>query len=175
MFPKGTIFHLLAGIHHEPSSKDHGQPGKTDPSLLSQFHYTLLKYIQNICGFDDCKQCQKLITMKTCTTYIWKDMDYQLKVVPLETVSGLDHGSYELSTESRKNLEDISKKLRNQTKDNVNPSALIFASCYSLHSNITDILRSNGILAIMKTKTKGKSVKEEPFIWILTKGILSTS
>ena len=177
VFLKGTIFYLLAGIHHEPSSKDHGQPGKTDPSLLSQFHHTLLKHIQNICGFADCKQCQKLITMKPCTTSIWKDMNYQLKVVPLETVSGFDqdHESYELSLESRKNLEDLSKELRNQTKDNANPSALIFASCYSLHSNITDILRSNGILAIMKTKTKEKSVKEEPFIWILTKGILSTS
>ena len=165
VFLKGTIFYLLAGIHHEPSSKDHGQPGKTDPSLLSQFHHTLLKHIQNICGFADCKQCQKLITMNPCTTSIWKDMDYKLKVRPLETVSGFDHASYELSTESRKNLEDLSKELCNQTiKDNANPSALIFASCYSLYSNITDILRTNGILAIMNiSKDKGEVSEGKAF------------
>ena len=166
VFPKGTIFHLLAGLHHEPSSKEHGQPGKTDPSLLSQFHHTLLKYIQNICGFDDCTQCQKLITMKPCKKSIWKDMDYQLKSIHLETVSGFDqdHESYELSTESRKNLEALSKELRNQTKDNANPSALIFASCYSLYSNITDILRTNGILAIMNiSKDKGEVSEGKAF------------
>ena len=67
VFPKGNIFYLLAGIHHEPSSKEHGRPGKTDSSLISQFYHTLLKYLQNICGYTECKQCQKLITMKPCS------------------------------------------------------------------------------------------------------------
>ena len=158
IYPKGTMFYLLSGIHHEPSTKDHGKPGRSDPSLLSQFYHTLLKYLQNICGFDGCKQCQKLITMKPCTSSVWKDMDYQLKVLQLETTveNGEENQSYILSETSKKDLQELSKDLCNQTKKDAKPSALIFASCYSMFSNITNILRANGVITVMNmSKDKG--------------------
>lgn len=162
IFPKGTIFYLLAGIHHEPSSKEHGKPGKTDSSLISQFYHTLLKYLQNICGNDECKQCQKVITMKPCSTSVWKDMNYQLKLIQLDTVH--NNESYELSEKSRMSLEELAMLLCNQTKDEAKPSALIFASCYSIYSNITSFLRAKGILAIMNiSKDKGEVSEGKAF------------
>lgn len=163
-FPKGTTFHLLAGIHHQEG----GKPGRTDPSLLSQFYHTLLKYLQNICGNDDCKQCQKLITTKPCSQSIWKDMDYHLNLIPIDTVLqecvDAKGESYGLSEKSKESLKDLSKDLCYQGKEEAKQSSLIFASCYSIYSNITDLLRANGILTIMNiSKDKGEVTEGKAF------------
>ena len=64
--------------------------------------------------------------------------------------------TYVLSETSKKDLQELSKDLCNQTKKDAKPSALIFASCYSMFSNITNILRANGVITVMNmSKDKG--------------------
>ena len=131
IFPKGTLFYLLTGIHHPPSAKFHGKLGPTDSSLQSQFYHTLLKYLRIICGDPACVQCKSLITLRPCSTSIWNDMDYHLKLIALSTISAEDQ-MYQLSEKSKKDLDELFNKMCSQTKDNTKPTALIFASCYSI-------------------------------------------
>ena len=149
VFPKGTVFYLLCGIHHGPD----GEIGRCDPSLNSQFHYTLFNNLQHCCGYLECEECQGFLT-EPCSSNqsVWDEMEYEDKIVPLYTVAQDDNDDsdeeeekYELSPRSKKDLMKLSKELTEQTR----PSALIFASCNSLYSSITDILRANGIIATM--------------------------
>lgn len=152
-FPRGTIFYLLCGIHHHPSAKYDGKPGPSDPSLNISFHYALFRSLSNFCGYLECKNCDDFFT-KPCDSNlsVWKDMEYSDRIIPLYTIpesnneeSEEEEESYELSNKSKIDLENLSRDLLNQTK----PTALIFASCYSLYSNITELLRSNGIVAVL--------------------------
>ena len=145
VFPKKTVFYLLSGIHHG----DGGIIGHSDSSLNSQFQ-TLFKILSNFCGYLDCKEC-KSIRGKPCSSKlsVWKEMEYDFKIIPLDTIAHINNDlkdeTFVLSERSEKDLMNLSKELTEQTR----PSALIFASCHSLYSSITDILRSNGIIAIM--------------------------
>ena len=145
VFPKKTVFYLLSGIHHGNG----GVIGHSDSSLNSQFQ-TLFKIMSNFCGYLDCKEC-KSIRGKPCSSKlsVWKEMDYDFKIIPLDTIAkfsnDLKDETFVLSERSEKDLMNLSKELTVQTR----PSALIFASCHSLYSSITDILRSNGIIATM--------------------------
>ena len=127
VFPKGTVFYLLCGIHHGPD----GELGKTDPSLNIQFHYTLFNNLQNYCGYLDCEECQGFMT-EPCSSNqsVWEEMEYEDRLVPLYTiaqdnndVSDKEEEKYELSNRSKKDLMKLSKELTEQTR----PSALIFA------------------------------------------------
>ena len=163
-FAKGTIFYLLAGIHHHPSAKEDGKPSETDPTLLSSFHYTLFNNLSNFCGYLECKSCQEF-RIDPCSSSVWNDMEYEVEVIPLYTLPISDDSEdeeeiYELSKMSKNSLNSLSKKLRNQTS----PSALIFASCYSMYSDITNILMSNGVLACMNiSKDKGEVTEGKAF------------
>ena len=139
VFPKKTVFYLLSGIHHGNG----GVIGHSDSSLNSQFQ-TLFKILSNFCGYLDCKEC-KSIRGKPCSSKlsVWKEMEYDFKIIPLDTIA--QDETFELSERSENDLMNLSKELTEQTR----PSALIFASCHSLYSSITDILRCNGIIAIM--------------------------
>ena len=145
VFPKKTVFYLLSGIHHG----DGGVIGHSDSSLNSQFQ-TLFKILSNFCGYLDCKEC-KSIRGKPCSSKlsVWKEMEYDFKIIPLDTIAHINNDlkdeTFVLSERSEKDLMNLSKELIEQTR----PSALIFASCHSLYSSITDILRSNGIIAMM--------------------------
>ena len=145
VFPKKTVFYLLSGIHHG----DGGVIGHSDSSLNSQFQ-TLFKILSNFCGYLDCKEC-KSIRGKPCSSKlsVWKEMEYDFKIIPLDTIAHINNDlkdeTFVLSERSEKDLMNLSKELTEQTR----PSALIFASCHSLYSSITDILRSNGIIATM--------------------------
>ena len=167
-FPKGTIFYLLTGIHHDITAIEDGKPGRTDLSLLSQFHQAVRIYLRNFCGHHDCKQCQSILTIKPCSSSIWMEMDYRLKVLPLYTTPQSNKTGkksyYELSEDSKLDLDDLSKDLCDRTKEHTKPTALIFASCYSMYSNITDILRANGILTIMNmSKERGEITEGKAF------------
>ena len=75
------------------------------------------------------------------------------EIVPIfsEKIPG-DGSNYELSALSKDDLTRLSKKLCNQSR----PSMLLFASCYSYFSEITDILRGNGVVAALNIiKDKG--------------------
>ena len=108
--------------------------------------------------------------MKSCSSSIWNDMDYHLKVIALTTIpesarkfNDMDQ-SYELSLESKRQLDGLSKELCNHTRNNAKPSSLIFASCYSMYSDITNLLRANGVLAIMNiSKDKGDVTEGRAF------------
>ena len=79
-------------------------------------------------------------------------MEYVIRLHAMYTEDQSDDDeeeeSYELSERSRKDLIQFSKELLdfdNRTK----PSAIILASCYSMYMNISDILRSFGIIAVL--------------------------
>ena len=160
VFPKKTVFYLLSGIHHG----DGGVIGHSDSSLNSQFQ-TLFKILSNFCGYLDCKEC-KSIRGKPCSSKlsVWKEMEYDFKIIPLDTIAHINNDlkdeTFVLSERSEKDLMNLSKELTKQTR----PSALIFASCHSLYSSITDILRSNGIIATMNiSKDLGEATEGKVF------------
>ena len=160
VFPKKTVFYLLSGIHHG----DGGVIGHSDSSLNSQFQ-TLFKILSNFCGYLDCKEC-KSIRGKPCSSKlsVWKEMEYDFKIIPLDTIAHINNDlkdeTFVLSERSQKDLMNLSKELTKQTR----PSALIFASCHSLYSSITDILRSNGIIATMNiSKDLGEATEGKVF------------
>ena len=160
VFPKKTVFYLLSGIHHG----DGGVIGHSDSSLNSQFQ-TLFKIMSNFCGYLDCKEC-KSIRGKPCSSKlsVWKEMEYDFKIIPLDTIAHINNDlkdeTFVLSERSEKDLMNLSKELTKQTR----PSALIFASCHSLYSSITDILRSNGIIATMNiSKDLGEATEGKVF------------
>lgn len=147
VFPKGTVFYLLTGIHHYE-----GEIGHTDPSLNCQFHYALFSSLAYYCGYLECQECQEL-SIKPCSSSssVWTDMNYRAKVVPLYTLpsetsdSEEDNETYGLARISNQDLKWLCEDLMTENK----PTALIFASCASMYSEITDILRSNGVIATM--------------------------
>ena len=151
IFPKGTVFYLLSGFH----GGSDGSLGKSDSSLNGMFHYTSFNYLENFCGYLECTWCQEPLNLtKPCPSKssVWRDMEYVIRLHAMYTEDQSDDDeeeeSYELSERSRKDLIQFSKELLdfdNRTK----PSAIILASCYSMYMNISDILRSFGIIAVL--------------------------
>ena len=61
--------------------------------------------------------------------------------------------TFRLSKFSEIEIKNLAKDLCNQKE----PSALLFASCYSMHSNIRDILSANGVMAALNiSKDRGE-------------------
>lgn len=149
-FAEGTVFNVVCGTHH--AKKDQKvQLGEIDPGLL-QFYYLVFSQLKNFCGDLECTSCKKL-NMKKCKSSIWDEMKFECEIVPIfsEKIPG-DGSNYELSALSKDDLTRLSKKLCNQSR----PSMLMFASCYSYFSDITDVLRGNGVVAALNIiKDKG--------------------
>ena len=147
VFPKGTIFYLLTGIHHNRE----GKLGETDTTLNEDFHYTVFNNLANYCGNLDCQECKGLLVKPCSSGSIWKEMDYRDRVVPLYALPAetdyieKENEAYVLSRKSEIDLENLCQDLMTENR----PTALIFASCYSMYSTVTDILRSNGVIATM--------------------------
>ena len=68
----------------------------------------------------------------------------------------------ELSDLSVDDLNNLSKELCGSKK----PSVLIFASCFSAESKITDVLRSNGILAAMNISKDRREITDGRAIFL---------
>lgn len=142
-YPKGTIFYLIAGIHHTES----GALGRSDSNLTAQFHQTLTSYLMNFCGERDCVQCNlyahKIEKCKSNKS-IWKEYDYEVDLVPIYTMG--ENGSFDLTAVSN---QEITKNLARKLHSQKQPSTLIFASCFSELSTVTKMMISYGILAIL--------------------------
>ena len=100
---------------------------------------------------------------------VWEEMEYEDRLVPLYTIAqdnndvrDKEEEKYELSKRSKKDLMKLSKELTEQTR----PSALIFASCNSLYSSITDILRANGIIATMNISKDLGEITDGKVFWL---------
>ena len=148
LFPIGTRFYFICGIHHDAPE----QIGKTESNLLN-FYYVVFSQLKNFCGNLKCDNCNKKIKIEKCTasTPFWNQMKYDCEVVPLFTtkVSDLpneeENEKYELSELSISDLNKLSRTLCKQ----IQPSVLVFASCYSYFSSICDILRANGVITAL--------------------------
>ena len=151
-FPKGTVFYLITGFHHAKSAIDDNLPDRTDPSLSQNFHYALFRNLMNFCGNMECVKCTKGPKIEECESSVWDDMGLRVKLVQLYTEKQKDR-TFRLSKFSEIEIKNLAKDLCNQKE----PSALLFASCYSMHSNIRDILSANGVMAALNiSKDKGE-------------------
>ena len=128
-----------------------GTPGATDTKLLQNFHFALFRNLKNFCGDLECTNCKKA-KIEPCKSSIWKDMNYDLKVIQLYTEKQKDK-TYKLSDYSKDDLIKISKELRQAN----NSSALIFASCFTFYSEIKELMIANGVLAALNiSKDQGE-------------------
>ena len=163
VFPKGTIFYFIDGVH----GKEQGELGPTDSKLTSSFYHGIFAKLLHICGLPTCEKCLRG-QIDHERSSLWKEMEYGRKHIQIFNIpkkrSHTGEFVQELSELSVDDLNDLSKELCESKK----PSVLIFASCFSAESKITDLLRSNGILAAMNISkerreiTDGKSIFLDP-------------
>ena len=163
VFPKGTIFYFIDGVH----GKEQGELGPTDSKLTSSFYHGIFEKLMRVCGLSNCENCMKGHVDHEKPTF-WKEMEYGRRHLQIFNIPRKrDHSGaiiQELSDLSVDDLNDLSKELCESKK----PSALIFASCFSAESKITDLLRSNGILASMNISkdrmeiTDGRAIFLDP-------------
>lgn len=161
-FPKGTKFYLISGIHHYEIKKPEKEIvlGHADSKLTSQFHDTVFSDLKNFCGFMACESCHRAGRIKECDSIkkcksdfgpkyssIWSDMEYKVQPVLIYTEKPPGKKEYTLKELSR---DQLTKNLMEDLHNSSRPSVLIFASCFSSLSSITNILTYFGILATLK-------------------------
>ena len=156
-FPEGTTFYFITGFHH-PSSD--GKPGETDFQLTRDFYDFMVPNLEKFCGNLNCQNC-KGPKFKPCVVpSIWNRMKYKHKSVQLSTKKVRGKDTHELSEMAKTQLQELSRKL--MKKDN--PFTLVFASCYSYFSEISQILRVNGIISLAQlVKEKGDVTEGRAF------------
>ena len=121
LFPKNTIFEMIAGIHH----KEDGQVGQNDANQASSFYQSV---------FTKLSKHQK-----------WKEMSYESHLQILSSDDCQEYNQYDLSELSKTELIKLTSELMKREV----PTVIIFASCRSYYSPIRDLLISNGTLAVL--------------------------
>ena len=133
-FLPGTEFVMISGIHHGMTPSGEVFLGKTDAVLTQGFYYGVFNYLAQMEG-------------KTPGTKLWKEMNFERSLITITNAEDLDWNTcqvnYLLSEFTKEDLKKLADKLIEQTK----PIVVIFASCYSYHSEIKDFLCSQGVLA----------------------------
>ena len=143
VFPPGTIFYLIGGIHHD-KTYNKVVPDQTDFTLLHGFYHKLYSQLFKL--------------------EIWDKMKYDFTLVPItcseEPNPKTGQTNYKLSDISYRELSKLARKLRKGKK----PSLIIFASCFSFDSMIKDILYSKGVMASLSISyDKGKVTEGKLF------------
>lgn len=144
-FPKNSKIILLAGCHHEIDRNNTVKPNKTEFALLQGFYF---KVFSTLAKIEDPPKSGK---------FIWDEMNYQRKVIPIANKESCDlktfKSTYELSDLTKADLKDLAKGLLKSKRSCV----IVFASCYSFGSSITDFLISKTVLSSLKlSKDKGE-------------------
>lgn len=144
-FYKNSRFVILCGIH----SFDNGEIGHSDSNLVadyqSMFENVITDYkdqCQQKC--ENCKQCQK--------SKLWKERNFKMgTVMPIFSKKNMN-GKYVLLEGSVNSINERIEDLM----DTKLPHVFIFASCYSVHSEINHLMRSRGLLSVLSmTKERG--------------------
>ena len=93
---------------------------------------------------ENCKQCQK--------SKLWKERNFKMgTVMPIFSKKNMN-GKYVLLEGSVNSINERIEDLM----DTKLPHVFIFASCYSVHSEINHLMRSRGLLSVLSmTKERG--------------------
>ena len=147
VFPKNTIFYIIAGIHHPPSAVKSGNLGRQDSDLVEWFHGDLVPKLKRFCGNSECESCKNERYEHPPKKSIWAKMNYQEELieVSVDKVEGEEgKKSYVLSEDTIERLDILAK--RQLKKDGL--STFVFASCYSYYSIFNQVIRSKGIISM---------------------------
>ena len=142
-FPENSEIIILAGIHHSLDEKNSVKVDKTDFALVQGFYYKLFSTLAKLKNPES-------------GNFIWDEMKYQSKVILLASKENLNRKTFQITYE----LSDLTKRdLKSLAKDlliSERPSVVVFASCFSQKSSITDFLISNTVLASLNlSKERG--------------------
>ena len=133
-FLPGTEFVMISGTHHGMNPDGEVFLGKTDAVLTQGFYYGVFNYLAQMEG-------------KVPGTKLWKEMNFERSLITITNAEELDmdtfQTTYQLSEITKEDLKKLADKLIKQTR----PMVVIFASCFSYHSEIKDYLASQGVLA----------------------------
>ena len=136
-FYKKSRFIVLCGIHSFPT----GDLGHTEAKFVVEYHsmFTNVKsdfnqQCQKKCG--SCKQCQKFT--------LWNEKDFEMgTVVPVFSIFA--SGKYVLMDSC---VTAINSTI-NDLFDTKLPHVFIFATCYSLRSEINQLFCSRGLFSVL--------------------------
>ena len=159
-FPEGTTFYFITGFHHLPSSVQDGKPGMTDFRLSEDFYENLVSNLEQFCGNLNCQNCKGTKFRQCASPSLWEKMKFKHKLIQLSTKKVRGQDEYELSEMAKNRLQELARKLMKRD----GPFSLIFASCYSYFSEISKILRVNGIISLAQlVKEKGDVTEGRAF------------
>ena len=153
-FPKGTVFRLFTGHHHE-KLENKVNIGKSDSKLVAEYNDMIEQIFEvNKCE-KNCKECEE------CKFFHdWKLGEYKFDLVK-SLSTHKKNGEYKLRSSAEIGLqvqfEDISKSNT--------PNVIIYASCYSYFSEIKTIMLSCGLIsAVAVASERGKITRGKYFV-----------
>ena len=152
-FPKGAVFRLYTGHHHEKLDGGKVKIGESDSRLVAEYN-DLIESFENECD-EECKECEE------CKVFhAWKLGEYKFDSVnPLSTEK--KNGEYKLRKSTKISLQVQFDAI---SKSDV-PNVIIFASCYSYYSEIKTIMISCGLISAVALATeRGDITRGEYFI-----------
>ena len=125
-FSKGTTFCVVTGINCVKTKDGKVELGRTDFNLIQSFDNQVFSGLRNL------KQ-------EKSGELIWDKMDFKKELQPIATNEEFSlkppfTSSYTLSQSSKTDLENLAKKMIDQSK----PYVVILAFSYSFHSSIKD-------------------------------------
>ena len=138
VFHKNSRFVVLCGIHSFPT----GEIGPSDSNFVADYYSMFENVISDCkdqCGqkCETCKQCQK--------SKLWKEKNFKMgTVVPIFSKKNIK-GKYVLLESS---VNSITDKIDDLMESNL-PHVFIFATCYSLLSEINHLMHSHGLLSVL--------------------------
>ena len=133
-FLPGTEFVMISGIHHGVNPYGEVVLGRTDAVLTQGFYYGVFNALAQLEG-------------KTLGSRLWKEMNFDRSLITITNAEEFDMKTFQvryyLSEITKEDLKKLADKLIEQNR----PIVVIFASCFSYHSEIKDYLCTQGVLA----------------------------
>ena len=133
-FLPGTEFVMMSGNHHGKDSTGRVVLGKTDATLTQGFYYGVFTALMKMEG-------------KIPGQTLWNEMKFERSHINLFSAEQMDEETFESTYSLSEITKDDLKKLADKLIEQTRPMVVIFASCFSYHSEIKDYLASQGVLA----------------------------